>query len=274
MKETLGQYLRRKRESHLISLQEISESTGINTFLLSALEEDNFHLIPQPEIIVQYLKRYAAFLNLNKNDVLRLYQTQCELHHQKEHPIPQLSLFSQGNPSFNQILGKMNLSRKRLKEVIFWSGIIVWALAIFALYHHVLSLKKEPAESPAIVLSRDVNKEVVDERRERNDVTPSTASDALKSLPTRFPDHLADRPLVMPSQRPAPLERNSGKQESGSKVQNIHPVAGKVKVIGNRETKRYHLPGMKYYNKVRLHNRIIFDSEAEAIKAGYRKYWE
>ncbi len=45
----------------------------------------------------------------------------------------------------------------------------------------------------------------------------------------------------------------------------------RVKVIGNRDSKRYHLPGMKYYDKVLEHHRIIFDSEEEAIKAGYRK---
>jgi tetratricopeptide (TPR) repeat protein len=45
----------------------------------------------------------------------------------------------------------------------------------------------------------------------------------------------------------------------------------RVKVIGNRNSKRYHLPGMKYYDKVLEHHRIIFDSEEEAIKAGYRK---
>ena len=45
----------------------------------------------------------------------------------------------------------------------------------------------------------------------------------------------------------------------------------KVKVIGNRNSRRYHLPGMKYYDKVLEYNRVIFDSEDEAIKAGYHK---
>lgn len=45
----------------------------------------------------------------------------------------------------------------------------------------------------------------------------------------------------------------------------------KGKVIGNRSSKRYHLPGMKYYDKVLEYHRVIFDSEEEAIKAGYRK---
>ena len=45
----------------------------------------------------------------------------------------------------------------------------------------------------------------------------------------------------------------------------------KTKVVGNRDSKRYHLQGMKYYNAVESYHRIEFDSEADAIKAGYQK---
>ncbi|MGZ6226480.1 MAG: sunset domain-containing protein [Syntrophales bacterium] len=41
--------------------------------------------------------------------------------------------------------------------------------------------------------------------------------------------------------------------------------------MGNRDSKSYHLPGMKYYDKVLERQRVIFDSEDEAIKAGYHK---
>ena len=45
----------------------------------------------------------------------------------------------------------------------------------------------------------------------------------------------------------------------------------KIKVIGNSDSKRYHLPGMKYYNAVKAYHRVEFDSETDAIKAGYSK---
>ncbi len=44
-----------------------------------------------------------------------------------------------------------------------------------------------------------------------------------------------------------------------------------MKVVGNRDSKRYHLPGMKYYNKVKGYHRMEFASEEEAIQAGYHK---
>jgi len=42
-------------------------------------------------------------------------------------------------------------------------------------------------------------------------------------------------------------------------------------VIGNKDTRRYHLPGMPYYNKVNKNHRVYFDSEAQAIEQGYYK---
>ena len=49
------------------------------------------------------------------------------------------------------------------------------------------------------------------------------------------------------------------------------PAVKKEKVVGNRDSKRYHLPGMKYYHKVEAHHRVEFDSETAAIRAGYHK---
>ena len=44
-----------------------------------------------------------------------------------------------------------------------------------------------------------------------------------------------------------------------------------VKVIGNRDSKFYHLPGMRYYNQISPHHRVEFASEQQAVAAGYRK---
>jgi hypothetical protein len=45
----------------------------------------------------------------------------------------------------------------------------------------------------------------------------------------------------------------------------------KMVVIGNKDTKRYHLSGMPYYNKVKKNHRIYFESEEQAIANGYYK---
>jgi hypothetical protein len=45
----------------------------------------------------------------------------------------------------------------------------------------------------------------------------------------------------------------------------------KYHVVANSDSRRYHLPGMKYYNKVLRHHRVIFPSEEAARQAGYHK---
>jgi|GEM_PF-176251 len=45
----------------------------------------------------------------------------------------------------------------------------------------------------------------------------------------------------------------------------------KMVVIGNKDTKRYHLSGMPGYNKVKKNHRIYFESEEQAIANGYYK---
>jgi len=54
----------------------------------------------------------------------------------------------------------------------------------------------------------------------------------------------------------------------------IQPKRANVKVIGNGDTKRYHLPEMKYYHKILAYHRVEFDSEQQAIREGYHKAWE
>jgi len=51
----------------------------------------------------------------------------------------------------------------------------------------------------------------------------------------------------------------------------VPAAAGRAKIVGDRETKRYHLPGMREYDLVAIETRVEFDSEDAAVKAGYRK---
>lgn len=63
--------------------------------------------------------------------------------------------------------------------------------------------------------------------------------------------------------------------ECGSNTGNTpaSPVSNKPqdKIIGNKNSLIYHLPGSASYDKVSAANRVYFDSEADAQKAGYRK---
>ncbi len=49
------------------------------------------------------------------------------------------------------------------------------------------------------------------------------------------------------------------------------PAETQGKIIGNKNSKIYHVPGGGSYGKISEENRVYFASEAEAQKAGYRK---
>ena len=64
----------------------------------------------------------------------------------------------------------------------------------------------------------------------------------------------------------------SGMGMWATKVKNKQLPSEKVgKIIGNKKSKIYHLPGQAKYDKGKEENQVYFDSEKEAIKAGYRK---
>ena len=100
-------------------------------------------------------------------------------------------------------------------------------------------------------------------------VTNNFAHDSIttESATLPAPPIAAPAPKAAPSPSPAlaPKAAPSPSPVRASKV------TKKTRVIGNSDTKIYHLPGMNYYNAVKAYHRVEFDSETDAIKAGYRK---
>ena len=94
-------------------------------------------------------------------------------------------------------------------------------------------------------------------------VTNNFAHDSITTESATLPVPPITAPV--PKVTPAPVPASVPVPTSAPKA------TQKTKVIGNRDSKIYHLPGMKYYNAVKAYHRVEFDSEADAIKAGYNK---
>jgi hypothetical protein len=88
-------------------------------------------------------------------------------------------------------------------------------------------------------------------------VTNNFAHDSITTESATLPA----QPIAAPAPAPAPAPALAPASE----------VTQKTKIIGNSDSKIYHLPGMKYYNAVKAYHRVEFDSETDAIKAGYSK---
>jgi hypothetical protein len=85
----------------------------------------------------------------------------------------------------------------------------------------------------------------------------TTESATLPALPVTAPVPKVT-PTPLPASAPAPAPAPKTKQ--------------KTKVIGNSDSKIYHLPGMKYHNALKAYHRVEFDSEP--VVAASPNYYE
>lgn len=71
--ETVGQYLRRSRESRRMSVEEIARSTRVPMASVERIESDQFDELPGEVFVRGFLKSYARSLGLESDDVLARY---------------------------------------------------------------------------------------------------------------------------------------------------------------------------------------------------------
>lgn len=68
-KRTVGQLLRAAREARGISREEAAAVTRIKPVFLAALEEDDYHPLPDERYLLRFLEEYARFLNVDAQAV-------------------------------------------------------------------------------------------------------------------------------------------------------------------------------------------------------------
>ena len=76
--ETLGQQLKKEREGKKINLEKIADDLKINIKYLSALESGRLKDLPAGVYAKNYLKVYAAYLNLDIDEILKQYKEEYE----------------------------------------------------------------------------------------------------------------------------------------------------------------------------------------------------
>ncbi len=77
--ETLGAYLKAKREALHISLQEVAQVTRIRRSILEAIENNRYDQLP-PKVFAQgFVKSYASYLGLDESEVVKRYAELVEV---------------------------------------------------------------------------------------------------------------------------------------------------------------------------------------------------
>jgi cytoskeletal protein RodZ len=252
--ETLGQYLKRERETRHVTVEEIALFNGVQKSLVEALEADGFDRFSLRLECRQLVKQYAAYLNLNQTEVLRRFEEQWNKSGSLKR-YPKLTQFTDRDFFLGKRRGfkkKKMFARHSLARIGWWCFVVGLLIAVPLLFHYLPERNPEvvpPEPSPPSMIEK---KAAPAEER----VFPSASDAGIRDgAPKRAP---ATETKSLPS--PAVL---SGGQPSSLSMGGV--------VIGNRDTKRYHLPGMKYYDKIKAYHRVVFQSEREAIRAGYVK---
>jgi cytoskeletal protein RodZ len=71
--ESIGKYLRKRREARAMSVEEVSRATRIPVVSLERLENDHFDDLPGEVFVRGFLKAYARAVGLTVDDVLARY---------------------------------------------------------------------------------------------------------------------------------------------------------------------------------------------------------
>lgn len=249
--ETLGQFLKGARELHLVSVQEMALSAGLSESLLNALEDDDFDVFSDRSQAMWLVKHYASYLDLNQKEVLRRFGLQWNFYGGVKR-VPKLSHFTDAESSLRKparLKGK-GVPSVVIQEIKTRLPLVIIVLIVgFVLFIYLPGSKKDITPPEPLPPPEAEHKNIP---LERNVLSFETS--AGRSEPSRKNAPAADS---------HPTSSVIDKKPSSQ--------AKSVKVVGNSDSKRYHLPGMKYYEQVKAYHRVVFRSEKEAISAGYRK---
>jgi cytoskeletal protein RodZ len=250
--ETLGRYLKREREARHVTVEEIALFLGVKRSLADALEADDFDPFTRRSECLWLVKQYTAHLNLNQAEVLQRFEAQWKITGGVKR-YPKLTHFTDRDSSREKPVGfkAKKLFIGHYPTRMGWLSFIVGILIIISFLFYYLPDRKREIRPPEPSPPSEIEKKATPaEDRVRPPAVPAGRKDiAPKGVSV----------LDTPRSHPA---------LSGGKPA---PLPTSVRVIGNRDTKRYHLPGMKYYDKVKVYHRVVFQSEKEAIRAGYDK---
>jgi hypothetical protein len=249
--ETLGRYLRRERQMRHATIEEVALFNGVQKSLVEALEADEFDRFVGSSECRQLVKRYAAYLKLNQTEVLRIFEEEWKKSRSVK-PYPKLTQFS--DLDFHRKTGarfKRRGARVAGNPLVKmgWLSLIIGLLILVPLILYYLPDKVQNESPLEESLPPLIEKKAapIEERVPQTAAKAGSREGATKAVPSA-------EALSLPESR-----------LKGS----LSPAGGRV--IGNSDTKRYHLPGMKYYDKIKEYHRVVFKSEQEAIRAGYVK---
>jgi cytoskeleton protein RodZ len=99
---TIGQRLKREREARYLTIEKASEETRIRMVFLRALEADDYSVMPSAAQGRGFLRNYAAYLEINIDEVIAEMQRNAPPPQEVSGPLPQVNLLETELPSLSE----------------------------------------------------------------------------------------------------------------------------------------------------------------------------
>jgi len=122
----VGRSLKEKREDLGITLEEVASQTQIKLEFLESLEEETYHHLPDPSYLTGFLRRYATFLGLDADSVVKAFQEQISR--------PLMARFepiARESPSAR--------ARRRWRRPVLWGAAVILAAVVCFLIAYFVS---------------------------------------------------------------------------------------------------------------------------------------
>jgi len=123
MPETIGQQLKRERESRFLTLEKASEATRIRSVFLQALEADDYSVMPSAAQGRGFLRNYAEYLDLNIDELIAEIQRSAPQVVEVSGPLPQVNLAETELPPLDaedEPLQRFSWVGRLLAALFFW----------------------------------------------------------------------------------------------------------------------------------------------------------
>jgi cytoskeleton protein RodZ len=207
------------REEKGLTLQEISQRTRISSSILTAIENREFHLLPEPVYTRAFIKIYAKSIDADSDELLSLYNSYIEeIDTSREQ---------------EELAKKSARSQSRYK-VIGWTGAAVF-IALFAIlifsYSNRDTTKNAREPSPETSTQQEQSREV--------DTRPSPQSEESQTTDSNVGQEKTDIQPLKEEQIETP---NTEQPDTDLTMEQKEPVASEEKKIETAiEEKKYSL---------------------------------
>jgi cytoskeletal protein RodZ len=117
---TIGQRLKREREARYLTIEKASEETRIRAVFLRALEADDYSVLPSAAQGRGFLRNYAAYLEINIDEVIAEMQRNAPPVQEVSGPLPQVNLLETDLPTLTESTDTPPAWIERLRSAQAW----------------------------------------------------------------------------------------------------------------------------------------------------------